>query len=241
MASTNNEPPAPELTEAVIILRTVIQKFIEDVKSKRQILVPDGLSDSPLSSESAMVTSLAVADEETRANLDNLLGEVVRLEKQLRSRGDWRPSSYSLDTPLPNILDLADLWSAVRILRHLVNTTTSSEQHDPQQTLSAYSWKWDPAWHEFYTFLPTQATYIYLSQWRLNEARDVWEHVSMAGTDLMPDVAAESLGAWEDWKWDEISRQWYLDMGSENGEKIQLFASPWRIQEDGEWTYVGTI
>lgn len=63
----------------------------------------------------------------------------------------------------------------------------------------------------------------------------------MAGVNLMPDVAAEMLGAWEDWAWDATVGQWYLDVGERSGEKIQVFASPWQVQEGGEWVYVGMI
>ncbi|USP80976.1 hypothetical protein yc1106_08250 [Curvularia clavata] len=241
MASTNNGTLARELTDAVLILQTAIQKFTEDVEGGRQDLFSESVHDSPLSGEAAVVTVLAAVQEETKTHLKGLLEEVVMLERQLRSRGEWRPPQHSWDEPLPTTLDLANLSSATRMLSHLVRSAHSVQQQTPQQTLSAYSWSWDPAWHEFYTFLPTQNAYIYLSQWKLNAARGVWEHVSMAGTNLLPDTAAEKLGTWEDWEWDAIAGQWYLDMGSDTGEKIQMFASPWRIQEDGEWLYVGPI
>lgn len=241
MASTSNETLAPELTEAVLMLQTAIQKFTEDVEGGRQDRFTESPNDLNLSGEAAVVTGLAAVDEETKTHLKGLLEEVVMLERQLRSRGEWRPPLHAWNEPLPTTLSLTNLSNATRMLSHLVRPAHSVQHQTPRQTLSAYSWSWDPAWHEFYTFLPTQNAYIYLSEWNLNEARGVWEHVSMAGTNLLPDTAAERLGAWEDWKWDAISGQWYLDMRSDTGDKIQMFASPWRIQEDGEWLYIGPI
>lgn len=242
MTSTSDKTHAPELTEAVLILQTIVRKFIKDVESKRQNIFQNTPHDLALSGGLAIVTSLsAAADEETKTHLESLLEETLRLERQLRAIGKWHPPSKPWDAPFPTALDFEDLSSATRVLRHMIASTASANQRTPQQTLSAYSWTWDPAWREFYTFLPTQNAYIYLSQWKLNEARGVWEHVSMTGTNLMPNDAAEKLGAWEDWKWDAVAGQWYLDMGSESGEQVQIFASPWQIQEDGEWVYVGTI
>jgi hypothetical protein len=64
----------------------------------------------------------------------------------------------------------------------------------------------------------------------------------MAGVNLMPDVAVEMLGAWEDWTWDSTWQQWYLEVEESGiGEKSQIFASPWQVQRDGEWVYVGRI
>lgn len=242
MASTpRTASRVPDLTEAIITLQTTVRRFIEDVKRGRKDFILEAIRDLSFEDGSAQVMTFVAADEEKKRHLEGLLEELVRLEKQLRSRGEWNPpSSDSPEATLLDTVELADLSSAVHMLRDFI-TSSSAQQRTPQKTLSAYSWTWDPAWREFYTHLPAQNTYIYLSQWKLNEARDVWEHVSMAGTNLMPDRAAELLGAWEDWEWDATARQWYLDMGSGNSEKIQLFASPWQVREDGEWIYVGTI
>jgi hypothetical protein len=191
--------------------------------------------------ESTTVMSVAAADEGTTARLEGLQQQLNMLEKQLHLRGEWLPPAYLEDASSSSILDLADLSNAINILGQLVSSTSPAKHHTPQQTLSIYNWSWDPAWHEFYTYIPSRKTYIYLSRWKLNEARDVWEHVSMAGVRSMPDVAAEMFGAWEDWAWDATMGQWFLDLVEGSGEKIQVFASPWRVQEDGEWVYVGMI
>ncbi|KAL6153644.1 hypothetical protein ACJQWK_11476 [Exserohilum turcicum] len=243
MASTPHVAgPVPDLAEAITTLQARVRNFIEDVKSGRQNFILETTDDLPLGDGSVQMMKFVAADEGTKRHLEGLLAELVRLEKQLRSREEWHPPSpQSQDAILPDTVDLADLASAVHMLRDFVTSSNSPQQRTPQPTLSAHSWTWDPVWCEFYTYLQAQDTYVFLSQWRLNEARNVWEHVNMAGTNLMPDRAAELLGAWEDWEWDAIAQQWYLDMGPGTSEKIQIFASPWQVQDDGEWVYVGTI
>jgi hypothetical protein len=66
--------------------------------------------------------------------------------------------------------------------------------------------------------------------------------VNMANTHLLPDAAAEMLGAWEDWVWDDVWQQWYLEVREEGiDEMCHLFPSQWQVQENGEWEYMGRI
>lgn len=165
------------------------------------------------------------------------------LENQLRLRGQWNPPLRHSNTFPPAFLDLSDLSNAITLLSHLITETLPSLHPTPQLSLSTYSWTWDPAWHEFHTYIPEEKTYVYLSEWKLNEARGVWEHVSKADVDLMPDVAAEVLGAWEDWMWDPVGKEWRIEIkGQESGDGgSYVFPSRWQVQEDGEWVYAGML
>jgi hypothetical protein len=232
---------APDLTEAVVTLQQTIRGFMRDVKTGREgfVLRPVVPADGGTNTAYVSITS---ADKETETQLEALEAQLRTFEQQLRSRGDWKLPDQLPNPSIPTILDLADLSNAITLLDHLIESTKPTQQNTPQQTLSSYSWTWDPEWHEFYTYIPSQEVWVYLSRWKLNEIRNVWEHVSMSGANLMPDTAAEMLGAWEDWVWDSMWRRWYLDVDEiDTGEKSQIFASPWRIHADGEWVYVGGI
>ncbi|KAH7392501.1 hypothetical protein BKA66DRAFT_557793 [Pyrenochaeta sp. MPI-SDFR-AT-0127] len=172
--------------------------------------------------------------------LQNFLEQLRLLELQLRSRGQWKPPRQRSNVPVPTILDMSDLSSAIDLLTHIVTSTQPHRQMTPQTSLSAYSWKWDPEWKEFYTYLPERQTYVYLSKWKFNEARNIWEHVDMAHQALAPDTAVEVLGAWEDWTWDPIWGEWFLEMKGEEGDdgRCCIFASRWHVQDDGEWVHV---
>lgn len=237
-----NGDRAPDLTEAVLMLQQTTQKFIRDAKTGREGFVLRPVASTNDETDTAYMLSVTSADKETETYLEATEAQLRAIERQLRSRGDWQPPDQLPHSSIPTILDITDLSNAITLLGHLVNSTKPTRQDTPQQTLSAYSWTWDPAWHEFYTYIPSQQTYVYLSRWKLNETRNVWEHVSMAGVNLLPDTAVETLGAWEDWVWDSTWRQWYLEVEEvDTGEKSQIFASPWRVQGDGEWVYVGRI
>ena len=183
---------------------------------------------------------LTSINDEVRFRLEEIKDDLKELEKQLRARGQWRPPTHSSALVMPSILDTSDLSSAVDLLRHTMSTSHSC-QILPQSAISAYSWTWDPGWKEFYTYHPLSQSYIYLSQWQLNASRNVWEHVNMTWSALSPQHAADALGAWDDWKWDPILGEWYLEVDREdgNGERCCVFASRWQIQEDGDWTCVG--
>jgi hypothetical protein len=239
-SATGNDDRAPDLTEAVITLWKTTRSFIEDAKRGRPDFVLRTLDQQSSDDESPIILSLTSADEEIGARLKNLEDDLRTLEKRLRSQGRWRPSPQSPEPPTPTVLDISDLSNAINLLSHLIMKT--SHRKTPQLSFSAYSWTWDPAWHEFYTYIPSQQTYVYLSRWKLNEVRNVWEHVSMANILMQPDTAAEMIGPWEEWLWDEVWGQWYLKVEYEGtDEKCHLFPSQWQVQENGEWEYVGRI
>ena len=234
-----NGDRATDLTETVVTLQQTIRKFTRDAKAGREGFVLRPIAPTNDQANKAYV-SVTSADEETEDQLQVLKERLQISEQQLRSRGDWQPPQQLPNLSISAILDLADLSNAVTLLDHLINSTKSTQQNTPQTTLSSYTWTWDPTWHEFYTYIPAQQVWVYLSRWKLNEIRNVWEHVSMSGVNLMPNVAAEMLGAWEDWVWDPTWQRWYLQVYEfDTSEKSQIFASPWRIRDDGEWVYVG--
>ncbi|KAF7571181.1 hypothetical protein PtrM4_111830 [Pyrenophora tritici-repentis] len=222
---TNADTP-PDLAEVVVTLQAKIQRFMKDAK--------DGKYWNKVSSGG--MTTIG-----NRVELERLDEQLQIIERQLVSRGAWRPPTQ-LSTPLsPEVLEMADLSHAVALLRNLIEPKGSAQETTPRLSLSAYSWVWDPVWHEFYTYIPSERTFLSLSRWKLNEARNVWEHVSQASTNILPNAAAEKLGAWEDWKWHPVWG-WYLDLEDEgSGEKAKIFASPWQVDDDDEWVYVGTL
>jgi len=233
-----NADPAPDLTGTIITLQTSIQSFIRDAEHGKLDMLAEEIQ-STHDGEAVAVVRLIAADEETVAQLRSLDRQLKILERLLRSRGGWRLPTHPSTTSSPDFLDISDLSNTVALLRSLTSPTDSAEQTTPQLSLSAYSWVWDPVWHEFYTHISSQQTYIYLSRWKLNETRDMWEHVSMAGTNIIPNESAQMFGAWEDWTWDPVLG-WYLDVREEGtDEKVYVFASPWQVQNNEEWVYVG--
>ena len=241
MTSTSSKhDQALDLTEAVVTLQAITQGFLDDASSGREDFVLSPISQRTYYSGPSTVLALTAANDEIRAQLATLEDQLRMLEKRLRSQGRWHQPNSSSHSALPAVLDLSDLTNAINLLSHLI--TKTSARKTPQPSFAAYSWTWDPMWHEFYTYIPPQQTYVYLSRWRLNEVRDVWEHVSMANTNILPDAAAETFGAWEDWEWDPVWGQWYLEVEEEGtDEKCQVFPSQWQMQENGEWEYVGRI
>jgi hypothetical protein len=241
-SATSNNDRATDLTEAVITLQKTTRGFIEDAESGRQDFVLKRLSQQAADDGTPTILGLTSAEGEIGAQLKNLEDDLRTLEKQLRSQGRWQlsPHASGTETRTPTMLDISDLSHAINLLSHLI--TKTSPRKTPQPSLSIYSWTWDPAWHEFYTYIPSQQTYVYLSRWKLNEVRNVWEHVNMANTHLLPDAAAEMLGAWEDWVWDDVWQQWYLEVREEGTDEMcHLFPSQWQVQENGEWEYMGRI
>lgn len=82
----------------------------------------------------------------------------------------------------------------------------------------------------------------------MDRSRGVWAHVSShnglgtgAGVGIGgPDEAAGLLGNWEDWVWDALWKEWYLDVSDEEGE-CRVYASRWEVQANGQWAYVGRM
>jgi len=180
-------------------------------------------------SASTVETHIGPLDERLRA-----------LKKSLVDRKQWHPPPVPPKSPEYSIIDINDLKSAIRLLEEIYQHSHSSKPLSPQPTLSCLSWKWDPIWKEYYAENEDQTSYIYLSRWRLDEQRQVWEHVTMNGAELEPETAAELLGSWDDWIWDPLWKQWHLDVSGDDG-KMCVFASRWQVQESGEWVYVGRV
>jgi hypothetical protein len=186
-----------------------------------------------------VLLTLEPSAKDIELHLTPLSQRLAVLEEKLCKRNQWHPPSSPPKSPEYSIIDIADLSSAIALLETLL-LKNSPKPLSPQPYFSKYTWTWDPLWKEFYTHETNQSSYTYLSRWRLNEARQVWEHISMNGANLLPDSAAEMLGSWDDWMWDEVVGEWYLDV-SEEDEKCCVFASRWEVQENGEWVYVGRI
>jgi hypothetical protein len=241
-SSAINGDRALDLTAAVVTLQQTTRKFIADIQAGREGFVLRPSSSGNDETDMGNMLIVTSPDKGIKIHLEGLEMQLQVFEQQLRSRGDWHPPEEISNASIPTILDITDLSNAITLLGQLISSTSPAHQTTPQQTLSAYSWTWDPAWHEFYTYIPSQQTYVYLSRWKLNKIRNVWEHVTMAEVNLLPDVAVVMLGAWEDWTWDTTWQQWYLEVDeSDIGEKSQIFASPWQVQREGEWAYVGRI
>ncbi|KAF1852019.1 uncharacterized protein K460DRAFT_325514 [Cucurbitaria berberidis CBS 394.84] len=243
MASASaNDDRAAHFTEAIVSLQQAIQSFQTDIETGRPevFLTPMSLE---LRDDSAPVAlRLTSVSNEVQSQLKKLEEHLSTLENQLRSRGQWHAPTRQSATSTPTILEISDLSTAINLLAHIITSTYPSCHMTPQSLFSTYSWSWDPAWHEFYTYLPRQNTYVYLSQWKLNEVRGVWEYVSMADANLMPDTAAEMLGAWEDWMWDPSLKEWRLEVKTEGGDgESCICASRWQVQNNGEWVYVGIL
>lgn len=160
------------------------------------------------------------------------------LEKRLEICGHWQPPGVPLKSPEYFIIDISDLNSAIELLEDIHRHSSPSKSLSPQPGFSKYDWKWDPVWNEF--FAENKKQTLYLSRWHLDEQRQVWEHVSMNGMNLAPESATELLGSWEDWDWDPLWNEWHLDVSDGNGRTC-VFASRWRVQAGGEWTYVGRV
>jgi hypothetical protein len=179
------------------------------------------------------------------AHLTPLEDRLDDLKSKLRDSNLWLPPAISPKSPEYSIIDIADLSSAITLLEDLFrqHASTSSKAHSARNFFSKHAWTWDALHREFCTRLPHSA-YIYLSHWRLDDQRQIWEYASMHDTDLQPEVAAEMLGSWEDWIWDPAWKEWYLDVSDEEGG-CRLYASRWEARQETNpnepWTYVGGL
>lgn len=61
-----------------------------------------------------------------------------------------------------------------------------------------------------------------------------------AFSNVTPDEAAGELGSWEEWQWNGEWGEWCLEV-DEAEEKSFMFASRWRVREDGGWEFIGNI
>jgi hypothetical protein len=191
-------------------------------------------------STSMVLLTLDPSPADIRTHLDPLSQRLSNLEHSLRTRNQWHTPPSPPKSPEYSIIDIADLSSAITLLENL-HTTALCKPRLPYSFFSEQKWMWDPMWKEFYSRDESQAAYTYLSTWRLNEARQVWEHVSMNGTaNLLPDRAVDVLGSWEDWEWDEGVGEWCLDVSDAGNCRCYVFASRWEMRGGGDWVYVGS-
>jgi hypothetical protein len=192
-----------------------------------------------------LLLTLEPSASDMTSHIDPLSSRLSTLSSTLRTHNRWLPPPSPPKAPEYSIIDIADLSSAISLLETILAQSSpevSSKRPSPRPFLAKCGWTWDPAWKEFYTKVAGVKECVYLSKWRLNQARGVWEHVSMGGADLGPERAAEGLGCWEDWRWDGTWGEWCLDVSEgDGGEKICVYASRWEGRGDGEWAYVGGL
>jgi hypothetical protein len=188
-----------------------------------------------------IMLSLEPSTVDIDSHLAPLESRLQDLEHTTRSHAQWFPPAVPPKLPEYSIIDISDLSSAIRMLEDISKHISPAKPISPQPSFAQYEWTWDPLWKEFYTLISDRTSYVYLSRWKFNEQRQVWEHVSLNGADLMPDVAAEMFGSWEDWTWDPIWKEWYLDVSHETEDESRccVYASRWEVRESGEWVYTG--
>jgi hypothetical protein len=182
--------------------------------------------------------SLEPSTSTVESQIGSLDERLHALEKRLLDRGQWHPPPVSPKSPEYSIIDISDLKLAIKLLEDIYQHSQPSKSLSPQPSLSRYDWKFDPVWKEYFAGNSDQTSYIYLSRWRLDEQRQVWEHVAMSGANLEPESAAELLGSWDDWTWSPLWNEWHLDISDED-TRTCVFASRWQVQESGEWVYAG--
>jgi hypothetical protein len=251
-----------QLTESVLTLQQTIRNVKEDVAKgiAPSILLPvDSVClasilsarraadlDQTQDINSGMVLlTLEPSTADITAHLTPLDIRLGDLKSKLRDHRLWHPPAVPPKSPEYSIIDISDLSSAVSLLEDLFQQHASSlaKPHSAHFFFSKYDWTWDALHREFCTRLPHSA-YIYLSHWRLDEQRQIWEYVSMHGTELQPEIAADMLGCWEDWTWDPAWEEWCLDISDEDGE-CRIYASRWEARQetnpDEPWVYVGGL
>jgi hypothetical protein len=251
-----------QLTESVLTLQQTILNVKEDVANgiAPSILLPmdpvrliaflsarravDLKQTQDINSGMVLLT-LEPSTADITAHLTPLDTRLGDLKLKLYNHRLWHPPAVPPKSPEYSIIDVSDLSSAISLLEDLFQQHVSSlaKPHSAHTFFSKYEWMWDTLHREFCTRLPRSA-YIYLSHWRLDEQRQIWEYVSMNGTELQPEFATEMLGSWEDWTWDPAWKEWYLDVSDEEGE-CGLYASRWEARQEtnlhGQWVYVGGL
>jgi hypothetical protein len=236
--STPPNPATPEskmnqhLTSSILTLQRTIYDIKQDIRNgiAPSILLPQDLASGML------LLTLDPSPSDIECHITPLSTRLSVLEQRFRESSRWEEPPIPPKAPEYSIIDVADLSCAIALLENSVPAPSS-----PRLVLGKCEWMWDPAWKEFYARMPGWEECVYLSRWRLNEARGLWEHVGLGGRDMGPERAAEELGSWEDWRWDRMWREWCLDVSShEDGEKCCVYASRWE-ERGGEWVYVGGI
>ncbi|KAI8934978.1 hypothetical protein NX059_008644 [Plenodomus lindquistii] len=246
-----NSEQAADLTESILSLQKTIETFQEDISNGRKEFIVVPIEDDAINATFQHITRLTSPTPEHKKRLDDLSNRLKSLQTQLQNRSQWLPPPNPQPTPLPTILDFADLTTAIDLLTHIITSTHPFRRLTPHPSFSKFTWTWDPEWKEFYTYLPASELYIYLSRWKFNPQRNVWEHVHMAFGNVGPEDAVELLGAWEDWRWDEGWGEWCLDVregdgvegdeGNEGQGRCCVFPSRWEVSGDGNWMYVGRM
>lgn len=247
-----------DFTEAVTTLQKVILGFQKDIDAGRKISVPERTEEvnytflslflipaktrQPSGSNSGPVTiSFTSATKEMKNQLQRLSDKLRSLARQLVARNQWRMPQQIPNTPSATILDIEDLSNATDLLAQLIETNTQPKT--PRRSLSRHAWEWDPHWKEFFTVLPqSPVTFLYISLWKSTGGGSAWDHMNMyLNNTVTPESAAEALGAWEDWKWDALWGEWFLEQGNDGDAKFYLYTSQWRYNEHQGWRYVSSI
>ncbi|KAF2847196.1 hypothetical protein T440DRAFT_431352 [Plenodomus tracheiphilus IPT5] len=244
-----NSEHAANLTGSIIGLQRTIEKFQKDIDNGRIDFVVAPIEDDSLKNAFPYIQHLVSPNPDHATQLKDLSTRLKALETQLHLRSQWFPPTPTSTTitPLPSILDIADLTTAINLLSHIVASTDPSQTLSPRASFTKYTWSWDSEWKEFYTHIEASDIYIYLSRWKYNPQRNMWEHVNMALSNTTPEDAAEKLGAWQDWRWDEEWGEWCLDVRDDDGspvvegERCGVFPSRWQVDGPGEWIYVGGV
>jgi hypothetical protein len=189
-----------------------------------------------------VMLTLEPSSADIQAHLTPLETRLEGLESKLRNLNLWHPPPIPPKSPEYSIIDVSDLSSAITLLESVFNQQYSKLKPSSARLFFAkHHWTWDPLHHEFCTSLDTRS--IYLSSWRFDDQRQVWEYVSMAGVNMSPEDAVQWIGSWEDWKWDAAWKEWFLDVG--DGEReARVYASMWEARreeydDEVEWVYVG--
>jgi hypothetical protein len=198
-----------------------------------------------------VLLTLDPSASDIQAHLTPLSTRLQDLETKLRNLNLWHPPLIPPKSPEYSIIDISDLSSAITLIESAFHQQYSNSKHGSAHLFFAkYQWTWDSLHHEFCTTLANNANtrprFIYLSSWRLDDQRQVWEYVSMHGVDMGPEDAMQWVGSWEDWRWDAAWKEWFLDVGDEE-RKARIYASTWEARQGGEegeneaveWVYIG--
>lgn len=190
--------------------------------------------------------------------------EITGFENELRGRALWHESAQFSAGPStqpaepfdafpvrqthslvqdraasPSPVDISDLSVTIDIPATI--TPPSPPSAPPatfQEYFSSRTWQWDSVWKELYTRDSSAGTFIYLSRWHVNQSTWLWEHTNFANTDHTLNAALRMITKWDKWKWDSHWGEWTILLPGD-GTTACLYASPWKIQDDGRWAYVG--
>lgn len=239
----------PSLRNAQMRLTTAIIQLQSSIRANER-----GLTSAPLQTQPALQTPTQgpVGPNTTLAprapinstispaqpDLVTLQYQLGSFEQQLKHRAQWIvPQDFRPDPSLE--IDLSDLDDAIARLKIAVESPNFvQENHTPQPVFSKQSWLWDDIWCEWYYVEADSESFIYLNVWELDDFDHEWVHVPQVNVS-MEDALAD-LGCWEDWLWDGAWGEWYLPLDDIDGRIRRFYASEWRKDCDGNWTYIET-